>query len=477
MTGAENLLQLLGAIGERPSGGFQITDLGSRMLTLPLPVRLSRLMIDAHGVGLAHSAATIAALLSEKDISPRRGPAETIGDSDLLQRLDFQSDPRITRARDQLLRLLPQDAIHTPSLGTPGEDRGGGRSAFIVQRSAFPNRPRPNPPPEYQGREQEPQLLKLLLLAYPDRVVRRRSTDPNAGIMVGGIGVRLAVESVVRLGEFYIAVDVQADERSRKSEALVRIASRIERTWLDELFQNFIQSRRTLVFEESRQKIFQRNQTFYRDLLLSENEESPSDLVAAGLLLGESLRGRAKEFFNADPAAQQWLARLELLRRTMPEHAWPILDESALADLISTAATNRRSVDQLPPPMQLLQTTLAYPLDRLFETHAPSAITVPTGNRIQIDYTAAGGPVLAVRLQELFGLPQTPAICAGRMPLVLHLLGPNYRPVQITNDLASFWTTAYFQVRKDLKARYPKHSWPENPLTAPPQAKGRRSTL
>jgi ATP-dependent helicase HrpB len=484
---AEDLLQLLGAITPRPAKNlelrtqnlelFEITDLGSRMLTLPLPVRLSRLMIDAHRAGLAPSAATMAALLSEKDISPRRGPAESIGDSDLIMRLDFQNDPRITWARDQLLRSLPQNAGSTPSPGTPGEGWGGGQLRTQNLELRTSSSPHPNPPPEYQGREQETQLLKLLLLAYPDRVVRRRSTDPNTGIMVGGIGVRLAIESVVRRGEFFIAVDVQSDERSRKSEALVRIASRIERSWLDEFFPNFIQSRRTLVFDESRQKIIQQNQTFYRDLLLSESEESPTDLVAAGLLLGESLRSRAKEFFDSDPASRQWLARLELLRRTMPEHPWPVLDESALADLLSTAAANRRSVDQLPPPLELLQSALIYPLDRLFETHAPPAITVPTGNRIQIDYTTPAGPVLAVRLQELFGLPKTPTICTGRVPLVLHLLGPNYRPVQITNDLASFWTTAYFQVRKDLKARYPKHSWPENPLTAPPQAKGRRSTL
>jgi ATP-dependent helicase HrpB len=315
----------------------------------------------------------------------------------------------------------------------------------------------------------------LLLLAFPDRVVRRRQSDPNTGLMVGNIGIRLAMESAVRRGEYFLAIDVQSDDRSRKSEALVRIASRIERDWLDELFPQFIQSQRTLIFDESRQKVTQKNQTFYRDLLLSESEDTPTDLQSAGELLAQSLRPRATKFFESDPAAAQWLARLQLLRRAMPEHPWPDLDASALADLLSTAAANHRSVDQLPPALDLLRSTLAYPLDRLFDASAPIAITVPTGNRIQIDYTNPSGPVLAVRLQELFGLLQTPTLCSGRVPLVLHLLGPNYRPVQITNDLASFWKTTYFQVRKDLKARYPKHSWPENPLTAPPQAKGHRS--
>jgi ATP-dependent helicase HrpB len=115
----------------------------------------------------------------------------------------------------------------------------------------------------------------------------------------------------------------------------------------------------------------------------------------------------------------------------------------------------------------------------LLDAEAPETIAVPTGNRIRLDYPAQSvdgevqPPVLAVRLQELFGLIDTPRIAGGRVPVVLHLLGPNYRPVQVTKDLRSFWTTTYFQVRKDLKARYSKHAWPEDPLTAKPEAKGR----
>ena len=126
------------------------------------------------------------------------------------------------------------------------------------------------------------------------------------------------------------------------------------------------------------------------------------------------------------------------------------------------------------PLAPLLLGRLPYPLDRLLEQHAPPAIEVPTGNRIKLDYAAGAKPVLAVRLQELFGWTDTPRIAGGRVPVVLHLLGPNYRPVQITEDLRSFWSTTYFQVRKDLRVRYPKHSWPEDPLTAKPEAKGRR---
>jgi ATP-dependent helicase HrpB len=122
----------------------------------------------------------------------------------------------------------------------------------------------------------------------------------------------------------------------------------------------------------------------------------------------------------------------------------------------------------------LIESQLPYPLNRLLDQHAPETLAVPTGNRIRLTYGDNQSPILAVRLQELFGLADTPRLAGGRVPVLLHLLAPNYRPVQITTDLKSFWSDAYFHVRKDLRAQYPKHSWPEDPLTAPPQAKGSR---
>ncbi len=195
--------------------------------------------------------------------------------------------------------------------------------------------------------------------------------------------------------------------------------------------------------------------------------------------MAEALRPRAAEIFAADESAHTWLARLALLRQAMPEHPWPEMTIESLAELLASAAEGRKSLEELrkSPLVPLLQGTLQYPLDRLFEQHAPPTVKVPSGSEIRIDYTAGPKPVLAARLQELFGWLDTPRIAGGRVPVVLHLLGPNYRPVQITEDLRSFWTTTYFQVRKDLRTRYPKHSWPEDPLTAKPEAKGRRRSV
>jgi len=125
-----------------------------------------------------------------------------------------------------------------------------------------------------------------------------------------------------------------------------------------------------------------------------------------------------------------------------------------------------------------VRTSLICEARQLLNNHAPESTAVTTGSRLKLEWSDASvepprGPVLAVRVQEVFGWTDTPRILGGVVPVVLHLLGPNYRPVQVTQDLRSFWSTTYFQVRKDLKARYPKHAWPEDPLTAKPQAKGR----
>lgn len=488
LVAAERLLVMLGALDgdtDAPGGAGKITPLGQKIMALPTHPRLARLLIAAAEVGLVQQGAAVAALLAEKDIAwEERGTprwmreTKTIGPSDLLLRLDLLEqaekshfaahlrdsgiDPvaarQAAKARDDLLRIS-QNAERR----TMNDERGrASSSSFGVQRSVH---------------SQDDIILRLALLAYPDRVCRRRASDPAAGAMVGGTGVRLAAESVVRQHEFFLALDARQDPRSQAREALVRIASGIEVEWLEELFPQSIRRERVLVYDEQRKRVVARGTTSYRDLLLKEDKDAPVDPAAAGPVLAEALRPRARELFEADEKAAAVLDRLALLRKYMPEHPWPAIDEAGLGDLLAEACAGKRSLDELMsrvPLASILEAQLQYPLDRLLDQHAPESIEVPTGNRIRLEYRKAEPPILAVRLQEVFGWLDTPRIAGGRVPVLMHLLGPNYRPVQVTNDLRSFWTTTYFQVRKDLRVRYPKHSWPEDPLTATPEAKGRR---
>ena len=473
LAAAERLLAMLGAL-DRESGG-SITPLGRSLMELPVHPRLARLLIAASEAGRLSDGATIAALLSEKDIvaaSPfaegrARGPA-TQGDSDLTYRLD-------------LLAQAERDRFH-PGLRDRGVDPVAARQVAKTRDELLRIARRLEGRRRGHAAPDDDVLLKLPLLAYPDRVCRRRASDPTAAAMVGGGGVRLAPESVVRQPEFFVALDARQDERSARREALVRVASAVRVEWLEELFPQSVRRERTAAYDEGRDRVVGRGVTRYLDLALREDADAAVDAAAAGAALAEWVRPHADEILRSDESALRWLARLHLLHKAMPDVRWPRPDQDWLAAVLPDACAGKRSLAEVRPlVLPILKGTLSHPLDRLFDTEAPETIQVPTGNRIRLDYPPQNDypddvtpPVLAVRLQELFGWTDTPRIAGGRVPVKLELLGPNYRPVQVTNDLRNFWATTYFQVRKDLRARYPKHSWPEDPLTATPQAKGAR---
>jgi ATP-dependent helicase HrpB len=218
-----------------------------------------------------------------------------------------------------------------------------------------------------------------------------------------------------------------------------------------------------------------RGTVWYRDLLLREDREAPVDPQQAGEVLAKALAPRARQIVESDQKAAAWLARARFLARSMPDQNWPEFNDATLVEIITQASSGKRSLADMQANSfgHLLQAYLPYSLSRAMEEMAPEAIVVPSGSRIRLDYQS-GRPVLAVRLQEIFGWTETPRLAGGRVPVLLHILGPNYRPVQITDDLHSFWKNTYAQVRKDLRVHYPRHSWPDDPLTATPQAKGGR---
>jgi ATP-dependent helicase HrpB len=297
--------------------------------------------------------------------------------------------------------------------------------------------------------------------------------------MVGGGGIRLAFESVVRQHEFFLALDARQDHRNPKAEALVRIASAIEPEWLEEMFPHEIRRERNAVYDEQRDRVVGHGTFKYRDLVLREDKDAAVDDETAWRTLLDWSRTRAEELLFADERAVRLFNRINLLLKVMPSQGWPM---PGVGEILAVACEGKRSISELRSGfVAAIERFYPYPFDRLIETEAPETIEVPTGNRIRLEYQVQNDhreqiapPILAVRLQEIFGWTETPRIAGGRVPVKLHLLAPNYRPVQITDDLKSFWSTTYFQVRKDLRVRYPKHSWPEDPLTATPQAKGSR---
>ena len=313
-------------------------------------------------------------------------------------------------------------------------------------------------------------VLRALLAAFPDRLVRRAASGSRFGRMVGGRGVRLAECSAVRQAALFLAVDVDRGT----SEALVWKASAVERPWLPETHL----SRRTEVeFERDTGRVIARRRVYWEDLLLEESPEALPD----GPQVAQILADAASECFDKvfawdDPATADYVNRVRCLAAWLPELDLPNLDEQGLQALLPAVCQGCRSLDELRKASWLaaIQALLSPTQWQAIEREAPERIEVPSGSRIKLQYEPGKPPVLAVRIQEIFGMLETPRVARGRIAVLLHLLAPNMRPQQVTDDLASFWRTTYHQVRKDLRRRYPKHAWPEDPYQAIAERRPRR---
>jgi ATP-dependent helicase HrpB len=291
--------------------------------------------------------------------------------------------------------------------------------------------------------------------------------------MVGGRGVRLAEESAVLDADLFLCVSLDA---GTSSEALVRLASAVEPGWLP---PDRLRTAIDLEWDSERERVTAWKRTRFEDLVISDAEIPPPDAGEAARVLAEAAGERLDRALALDdPEVASWLARLRSLALWMPELKLPAFDEDALRDLLPALAAGRKSFADLrrAPLLEVLKGALTYPQLETLEREAPERLGVPSGSRIKIAYEPGQPPVLAARIQEMFGLGETPRVAAGRVPVLLHLLAPNGRPQQVTHDLKSFWENTYPQVRKELAGRYPKHSWPQDPWNAVPTARPRRST-
>jgi ATP-dependent helicase HrpB len=442
---AERLLVQLGAVD---AAGGAVTPIGRRLLALPASPRLARMQLEAEATGAGATGALMAALAGERDI--RLGarafggaaPDRPSGPSDLLVRLELFEDaaqrgfspgacqalgldPRAVRAVERARRQLGRGM------------RGGAADADL--------------------------LLRCVLAGFPDRVCRRREPGSARALMVGGTGVALAADSVVRDAELFVAVDLEGG--GRRPEATVRIASAIHRDWLAGLFPHAVTTDIELVFDGGRGAVVERRRERYADLVLAESARTDVERARAGELLQTAVLDDPRLLGAFADTEAPLLARLRFLERAMPELALPA---DPLRDAVRACAVGRRSVTELRRADLggAILGSLTQAQRGALEREAPARFRLPTGRDAPITYDPDRPPSVAARIQELFGLVATPRLAGGRVPLVVHLLAPNQRPVQVTDDLASFWRTTYFEVRKQLRGRYPKHHWPDDPLAA-----------
>jgi ATP-dependent helicase HrpB len=308
-------------------------------------------------------------------------------------------------------------------------------------------------------------LMRALLEAFPDRLARLRAGTQDRGALVGGRGVRLTT-SRVRGESLFLAIDVD----DAGGEAAVRLASAVNRSWLDEPpLATHLHVAEELVFHPSRRQVEARAATRWMDLVLDETPAAIADLdAAAALLARESTRQLDRVVPDADTAAGAFLARARWLAREVPDLGLPALDDAAIAALLPAVCHGLRSLDDVKSAGWLghLHGLVGHERVADVERLTPTQIELPNGRRVKLAYQVGGPPVLAARIQDLFGVAETPRVAGGRVAVVVHLLGPNHRPQQVTSDLAGFWRTTYPQVRRELQRRYPKHAWPDDPLAS-----------
>ncbi|MBI5362234.1 MAG: DEAD/DEAH box helicase [Planctomycetes bacterium] len=318
----------------------------------------------------------------------------------------------------------------------------------------------------------EEDFLRCVLAAWPDRVARRRAEGDRRAVMLGGRGVRLADESAVMDHELFVCAELDGGRRGERAEATVRLASAIERDWLA---RDRVRVADEVAFDKEKERVFAVRRTYFEDLVLEEAPTGQIDDAAAGEALAEAAgTDLARLIPLSDAKLANFLARVRSLASWMPDAELPRFDDAWLRAHLGELLHGCRSFDDARKRnwIELLKQQLDWKEQQLLEKEAPERLQVPSGSWITLDYAEGRAPALAVRIQEVFGLADTPRIAGGRVKVVLHLLAPNYRPQQVTEDLASFWNGAYQDVRKELRARYPKHSWPDDPWNAPAVRKG-----
>jgi ATP-dependent helicase HrpB len=454
---ARSLLRELGALDE----DGRITAEGQSLRALALPPRLARMIVDSHRFGAGGEAAEIAAILTERGLG---------GDGvDLEFRLDqFRRDrsPRASSARSLAQRWASQVAANedASSRANPNSSPGAsGRSPRSPQGGGERMASRSS--------DEELSTGATLAFAFPDRIARNRGN--GSFLLANGRGA--SVEQAAALARAsYLAV---AELTGTAAQGRILLAAPITLAEIEARFADQITTADEISFDRGAMALRARRKRTLHAITLSEAPLALEPSAETARILADGLIATGLDQLSWSKAAKQWRDRVMFLRRAErdgPENPWPDLSDDALAarreDWLVGALYDKTALKDLSAGdlSDALMALLPWELRARLEREAPTHFEAPTGTALAIDYEAEQGPTIAVRLQELFGLNSHPSIAGGKVPLVLELLSPAHRPVQVTRDLPGFWTGSYAAVRSDLRGRYPRHPWPEDPASALP---------
>jgi ATP-dependent helicase HrpB len=439
---AKTLLAELGAVDAHG----RITARGRTLNRLPLAPRLARMVIAAAGEGAGMPAAEIAAILTERGLGG--------DDVDLAHRLENFRRDRSRRgevARDMARRWAE----------TAERDKASSPDA---RRTLAPAAAKPSPGP-------------ILALAYPDRVAKSRGTG-GAYLLANGRGGMIDQASPLAREPFAAVAELAGTA----AQGRILLAAKITLAEIEDRFADRIESRDEIAFDAASASLRGRRRRTLGALALADQPVKIAAGEDTARLLADGIARLGIDRLPWSKSLKQWRDRAMFLRRAEGGE-WPDLSDAALAaravEWLAPILSSKTALSEITPEEldQALRAALPWNLKRRLDADAPTHFVAPTGSAVPIDYQAEEGPKLSIRVQELFGLDRHPGIAGGRVPLLLELLSPAHRPVQLTRDLPGFWRGSYAAVRAEMKGRYPKHPWPDDPTTAPAtrRAKPRRA--
>ena len=449
LASARDVLEKLGALD---SDG-RITPHGREMASIGVHPRFAHMLLKARSMGRLPLAADLAALLGERDLL--RG-ATGARDADVRTRVEVmrgEGNPQgIDRFGLQRARRAAKDLLR----------QAAGSNSTSQDRQSY----------DYGAED----VGVMLAFAYPDRVGRRRAGAEGRFTLANGRGAHFADPQGLAKQEFLVAVDL--DDRER--DARILLAAPLMRADIEEHMSERLRRQESVEWSSREQAVIARRTVKLDAILLEEKPlpEIPTDAARTAMLTG--VRELGIESLPWSRESRDLQARIEFVRklRDPADASWPVVSDADLATSVETWLTpwldgiTRKEHLARIPLMDVLRSLLTWEQQRELDSLAPTHLQVPSGSNIRIDYLDPSAPALSVRLQEVFGLDATPRIGGGRIPVTFKLLSPAQRPVQVTRDLASFWRGSYADVRKDMRGRYPKHYWPENPLEAQPKRSG-----
>jgi len=406
-------------------------------------------MVRAQEIGSTRLGADLAAILSERDLFRKGAGERMIKDPDVQERVDV-----LRRWRKG------KDAGNADHAALRAIDRTAAQLLRMLSDA--------KEPPAQDGEDQDV-ISRLLLSAFPDRICKRREEGGGRFVLVQGRGVRLSQDSPLVSSPYIVAITVDAGETA---EGIIHIAAPVTEKLIRTECGRNIELVRRVEWDHKDARIAAAQEERIGTLLLSKRPFTPADEETAPILCNVIRTMPGVLTFSNE--ARQFQTRTGLIQKAFSEETWPdISDEHLFArpeDWLLPWLGNIRSAQALSGlnVLPALKAKLSWEQQRLLDERAPLSLSVPSGSRITLDYTSGDLPILAVKLQEMFGLADTPMIAGNRVKILLHLLSPARRPVQITQDLKGFWNTGYPLVKKDLKGRYPKHPWPDDPWNAVP---------